>query len=175
MTLRVSSVGTKSPLKTDYPYYDILFSHTFCQSCITEWAAKNKTCPICRKDVEIGLMGKDLISEKIIMDLEVRCPNRLCDWKDRLEILAKHLKSCAFAKTPGWLNDAQKVINLDENKGDSEMPFLVVREYMSDRTKIVKQHDDQFIERVNEEVSRKSLLERLYTKNEESKELVDSK
>lgn len=72
-------------------------------------------------------MGKDLISEKIIMDLEVRCTNRLCDWKDRLENLPKHLKNCAFAKTPNWLNEAQNFANLNENKTDGDMPFLVVR------------------------------------------------
>jgi hypothetical protein len=77
--------------------------------------------------------------------------NKLCDWRDRLENLPKHVKNCAFAKTPEWLNEAQGKIQFQ----DGPAP-------------------DKYMEAVNEEVPRKSLLERLYTKNEESQKLVKS-
>jgi len=59
-------------------------------------------------------MGKDLIAEKIIQDLEVFCVNQLCEWKDKLEYLNKHVKSCPFAKTPDWLSQAKNSIKADE-------------------------------------------------------------
>lgn len=40
--------------------------------------------------------------------------NKLCDWRDRLENLPKHVKNCAFAKTPEWLNEAQSKIQIQD-------------------------------------------------------------
>jgi hypothetical protein len=105
-------------------------------------------------------MGKDLIAEKIIQDLEVFCVNQLCDWKDCLENLNKHVKACPFAETPAWLSKAQ-----------SNLPPEQVFDSVGD---IYLQADEHYQERLNEEVPRKSLLERLYTRNLESKELVNT-
>jgi len=105
-------------------------------------------------------MGKDLIAEKIIQDLEVYCVNKLCDWRDSLENLNKHVKNCPFAETPAWLSKAQ-----------SNLPPEQAFDSVGD---IYLQADEHYQERLNEEVPRKSLLERLYTKNLESKELVNT-
>lgn len=78
------------------------------------WEKSNNSCPQCRTVIENNLIGKDLIAEKIIQDLEVYCVNKLCDWKGGLETLSKHVKACPFAKTPEWLSQAQSSINLDE-------------------------------------------------------------
>jgi hypothetical protein len=48
-------------------------------------------------------MGKDLIADKIILDLEVFCINKLCDWKGKLSDLQKHVRYCPMAKPPEWL------------------------------------------------------------------------
>jgi len=60
-------------------------------------------------------MGKDLIAEKIIQDLEVFCVNQLCEWKDKFENLNKHAKSCPYSKTPEWLK-AQSSVKFDDNQ-----------------------------------------------------------
>ena len=59
-------------------------------------------------------MGKDLIADKIIQDLEVYCVNKLCDWKDSLENLNKHVKNCPYAQTPAWLSKAQSNMQAEE-------------------------------------------------------------
>jgi len=105
-------------------------------------------------------MGKDLIAEKIIQDLEVYCVHKLCDWKDSLENLNKHVKNCPFAETPAWLSQAQSSYQAEQN-------FEAVGD-------IYLQADEHYQERLNEEVPRKSLLERLYTRDLESKELVNT-
>jgi hypothetical protein len=30
----------------------LICNHTYCDTCITTWLTKNKTCPVCRKDLE---------------------------------------------------------------------------------------------------------------------------
>jgi len=105
-------------------------------------------------------MGKDLIADKIIQDLEVYCVHKLCDWKDSLENLNKHVKNCPFAETPAWLSQAQSSYQAEQNLDTVGDIYL--------------QADEHYQERLNEEVPRKSLLERLYTRDLESKELVNT-
>jgi hypothetical protein len=85
--------------------HKFIFSHTFCTDCFVKWTASGVTCPVCRAEINTELIGKDLITEKIIQDLEVQCINRMCDWKGRLESLGKHVKTCPYEKPPEWLNN----------------------------------------------------------------------
>jgi hypothetical protein len=115
-------------------------------------------------------MGRDLIAEKIIQDLEVLCNNKLCDWKGPLQSLEKHVKNCIYEKPPEWLNKVQPKIQLDEKKEISDLLLEQVKfEYCQ-----LEFQDEEFQERVNEEVSKKSLVERLYTKSQESRQLLES-
>ena len=105
------------------------FRHTFCAKCITQWANDHNSCPVCRETIEMNLSGKDLIGEKIIQDLEVFCPNKLCDWKDRLENLNKHASSCAFDNPPNWLKEAQNYIHVDGDTDINDVYLQDVRTY----------------------------------------------
>jgi len=99
------------------PVKDLIFlSHTFCQKCLSHWINDNKTCPICRHEVLNELVGKDLVADKIIQDLEVQCGNQECQWKDRLENLDKHIKTCSFFQPPEWLARATDIIEIDDEK-----------------------------------------------------------
>lgn len=77
------------------------------------WANNHQTCPVCREHVEENLSSKDLIADKIILDLEVFCPNRICNWKDRLEEFPKHFKICSRTEIPNYLKEAQNALKAD--------------------------------------------------------------
>mgnify|MGYP002620167441 FL=1 len=71
-------------------------------------------------------MGKDLLAEKIIQDLEVACVNKLCDWKGCLAELNKHVKACAFAKPPDWLSQFQSTQSFNEDDGPKDISLIGV-------------------------------------------------
>ena len=52
--------------------------HTFCEACIDSWlkSPQNINCPMCRKKVLKQQTGKDLIAEKVINSLSVKCINK---------------------------------------------------------------------------------------------------
>jgi len=62
------------------------------------------------------LLGKDIIADRIIQDLEVQCVNQECQWKDKLENLDKHIKACSFYQPPEWLSRATDIIEIDDEK-----------------------------------------------------------
>ncbi len=50
---------------------------------------------------------------KMIDDLEVYCPEEICAWRGRLEVLAQHLKDCSLYRSkkniePEWLKPSNK-------------------------------------------------------------------
>ena len=49
--------------------------HTFCSSCILQWASKSTMCPICRQKFSKDGLPRDLIAFNIINDMEVTCSN----------------------------------------------------------------------------------------------------
>jgi uncharacterized protein YbaR (Trm112 family) len=48
-------------------------SHTFCLTCINTWIKTKVVCPICRTKILKTQIGKDLIAQKIINSMEVKC------------------------------------------------------------------------------------------------------
>jgi len=54
-------------------YYFTTIRHTFCKQCIINSLSFNKSCPNCRKEVQISSLTKDLIADNIINDLGVSC------------------------------------------------------------------------------------------------------
>ena len=74
-------------------------------------------CPQCRGEMEPTFISKDQIAEKIIDDLQVACINNLCEWKDRLELLGKHVKNCKIDKElPNWAKNTKNFINIDDEQ-----------------------------------------------------------
>ena len=71
---------------------------------------------MCRENIEDNLWSKDLIADKIINDLEVYCPNRICNWKDRLEEFPKHYKICSQTKIPEYLIEAQNTLRAESEE-----------------------------------------------------------
>ena len=87
-------------------------------------------CPQCRGKISPENMSKDQIPEKIIDDLQVACPNDLCEWKDRLELFEKHVKNCKIDKElPNWARNTQNFINHDveqiENTGVCQIYIII--------------------------------------------------
>lgn len=74
----------------------IVFRHTFCGKCLFDWLKNYSTCPECREEVIDDLIGKDLIAESLIQDLEVDCPSKFCSWKHALLNLPLHLQACEY-------------------------------------------------------------------------------
>ena len=96
-----------------------LCSHTFCKECINQWKQTKTTCPECVQKISQELITEDRLAAKIIDDLEVSCIHKLCDWKDRLELLEKHVNVCAFKKdVPKWAKElkSEAHVKLDQNK-----------------------------------------------------------
>ena len=74
-------------------------------------------CPQCRGQIKPEYMSKDQIAERIIDDLQVACINNLCEWKDRLELLEKHVKNCKIDKElPSWAKNTKNYINIDDEQ-----------------------------------------------------------
>lgn len=81
------------------------------------------TCPECRQTVIFELTTEDRLAAKIIDDFEVSCVNKLCDWKDSLEHLEKHAKTCPFEKeVPNWIK-ALKSDSIKIDEKDDEVIF----------------------------------------------------
>ncbi|MES1921129.1 hypothetical protein MHBO_002711 [Bonamia ostreae] len=67
------------------------------------------------------MIHKDIIISKIIDDIMVRCPFKLCKWKGNLSQMRKHSKDCLMDpnKAPKWLFTeglATQKDGLSENK-----------------------------------------------------------
>lgn len=77
-------------------------------------------------------MSKDHIANNLIQDLEVKCPNSECSWKNRLEELEEHFRNCNFSQPPEWLTRAQNIIEIDDiddgpiSPNITEIPPLMV-------------------------------------------------
>jgi len=102
-------------------------------------------------------LGKDLIAEKIINDLEVFCVNdKYCKWKDKLELLPRHVEACEFQdkNLTDWLQGFDRFT--DKPKATDPL-FLMESEHLQ--------------ERINNEMPKAPLLARLYTKDSSSKAL----
>lgn len=45
-------------------------SHLYCKECIETWVSENKTCPVCKTDLQISSMSKDSSDSYPVSDLE---------------------------------------------------------------------------------------------------------
>ena len=65
----------------------------FCDSCLTNWLKRQKTCPHCRKFRFQSMINKERIRD--IKELRIRCTNREegCDWVGEMGVLEDHLMS----------------------------------------------------------------------------------
>ena len=52
------------------------------------------TCPSCRKNIDRGSIGRDLLASQIIDEIEVFCCNPSCTWRGPLERLKAHIEKC---------------------------------------------------------------------------------
>lgn len=53
-------------------------------------------CPECRETIDENLIGKDLVADNLIQDLEAYCPNQSCGWKQDLKNLPLHFQNCQY-------------------------------------------------------------------------------
>lgn len=98
-----------------------------------------------------------MIAEKIINDLEVFCINdKYCKWKDKLEVLSRHVEVCEFQ---------------DKNLKDWLQGFDRFAEKPIESNSLAFYENEQLQERINNEVPKAPLLARLYTKDSSSKAL----
>ena len=65
----------------------------YCDSCLTKWLKKQKTCPHCRKENFQSMINKEKTRE--VKELRIRCSNREkgCDWAGEMGVLEDHLQS----------------------------------------------------------------------------------
>ena len=102
-------------------------------------------------------MGKDLLAEKIINDLEVFCINdKYCKWKDKLELLTRHVEVCEFQ---------------DKNLKDWLQGFEKITAKPTENQPLVYYQNESLQERINNEIPKAPLLARLYAKDSSSKAL----
>lgn len=79
--------------------------HTFCQCCVQAWAKKALTCPQCRERFSLKTCSKDLIADRLVLELQVKCGYEGCGWVGQLGNAQTHAKACAFHpdKVATWL------------------------------------------------------------------------
>ena len=123
-------------------------ANTFCEKCIDDWIKLKKHCPICNVKFK-GKHGgsKDLMANKLIRQLEVKCLNVGCLWIGTIEELEIHLKNCtSFEQNcPEWL------LNLWREKGTDDLDCS---------TKSISTKDAK-VTNINDQ----NLLQRMYAKN----------
>mgnify|MGYP000982476743 CR=1 FL=1 len=70
------------------------------------------------------MITEDRLAARIINDFEVSCVNKLCDWKDSLELLEKHVKTCEFEKAlPKWAKELKSEAYVKHDKTIEEPIF----------------------------------------------------
>lgn len=69
---------------------------TFCRTCIASWLARNSSCPIDRKPLEMGRLVPAGQMQSFVNELKVVCKRRGngCCWIGRLDGLAGHEEGC---------------------------------------------------------------------------------
>ncbi len=88
----------------NYPYA-LMCGHVFCHGCITEWLKHQRTCPECRKMVDMRYAHKDLIAHKFLDSVPVYCSFLGCSWIGRMDALQSHLEECECnpSKLPDYM------------------------------------------------------------------------
>lgn len=79
-----------------------------------------------RQPIATELITEDRLAAKIIDDMEVFCVNKLCDWKDKLELLESHVKVCPFDKDlPNWIKElkAGSPMKSEDNGGNENIVY----------------------------------------------------
>lgn len=118
--------------------------HTFCNLCIISWLKNKNNCPLCRFKINKNGVSKDIIAEKIIHQLEVKCGFKGCPWEGRLEEYMKHKRNCYFE--------------------EGKIPFDIKKYYFTNREEDLNKKEDD----INQNSC--SLKERIYNKH---KDLID--
>jgi hypothetical protein len=79
--------------------------HTFCQGCVQTWAKKALTCPQCRERFSLKTCSKDLLADRLVTELRVKCGHEGCSWVGQLGSAEAHAKACVFHpdKVAAWL------------------------------------------------------------------------
>ncbi|KAK8779400.1 hypothetical protein V5799_019260, partial [Amblyomma americanum] len=70
--------------------------HVFCRRCITEWARKNNSCPVCRKRAISAFMPALPLIQNMVRHLKVKCRNTGCSARVPAESYANHVSMCEF-------------------------------------------------------------------------------
>lgn len=80
----------------------------------------NKSCPVCKQRIKSGKsLEKDIIPEKIVQDLEVKCANKGCHWRGKNEQLRAHFVGCCHRKVEKYVEPRYSSI-IEILEGDSE-------------------------------------------------------
>jgi len=80
--------------------------------------------------------------------LEVARVHNMCEWKDRLELLEKHVKNCKIDRElPAWIKEDKNFINIDEDSQPHDQ-------------------NEHLIERMNQEVPKLNLTQRMFMKSD---------
>ena len=73
-------------------------AHIFCHACIGCWFVVNDphpSCPMCRAQHN-GYCDLKLLTPDLVLQLNVRCTNQMCEWRGSLQQRTCHCMDCKF-------------------------------------------------------------------------------
>ncbi|ELU10162.1 hypothetical protein CAPTEDRAFT_167590 [Capitella teleta] len=74
--------------------------HRYCRACIYAWIRESPLCPTCNSALGTSKMFTDLIAEREIMSLRVKCSNEGCTQTFELANSESHNEKCLFRLVP---------------------------------------------------------------------------
>ena len=97
---------------------------TFCESCITEWLAKNKTCPNCRNKCSIATLNTENAYIENCRDLVEKHNNKVITKNDVHNVLQK-LRNDMKKYYKSSVQYNKKVTEAAEIYGDEMLQYLI--------------------------------------------------
>ncbi|KXJ22003.1 TNF receptor-associated factor 4 [Exaiptasia diaphana] len=74
--------------------------HRFCKECLEEANKSRQNCPLDQEELGPQHVFEDKATERKILSLKVKCPNKGCEWQGELRSAKSHVDECPLTIIP---------------------------------------------------------------------------